>query len=284
MNPIAYRASLVNILGNTLLFAMKLWVALLSGSIALLSDAFNSLTDIVSSVAVFICVRISNREADEGHPFGHSRAEPIAGLIVAILAGILGFEVIRASVDRLFSPVDGVVVGSVVIIVPLVTIVAKGVMAWYFKWAGRVANSPAIKASALDSLCDVFVSLAALVGIVGVILGYPALDPIAGLVISLWIIYTGYRIGLENIDYLMGKSPEPDMLNEIKLAAIGVPGVHDVTMVRAHYVGPFIHVEIHIELPKYLSTFDAHEISNEVEKTIGEIKAIEKAFVHINPV
>ena len=84
-----------------MLFILKIWFALTSGSIALLSDAFNSLTDLVSSLAIFICVRISSREADEGHPFGHSRAEPVAGIIVAVFAGILGVEIIRSSVQRL---------------------------------------------------------------------------------------------------------------------------------------------------------------------------------------
>ncbi|MFQ5466145.1 MAG: cation diffusion facilitator family transporter, partial [Thermodesulfobacteriota bacterium] len=93
MNPVAFRATLLNIIGNTVLFAIKLAAGILSGSIALISDSINSLNDIASSIATFICVRISGKQADEGHPFGHSRAEPIAGLIIAVLAGILGFEV-----------------------------------------------------------------------------------------------------------------------------------------------------------------------------------------------
>ena len=283
MKPTALAASIINVLANTVLFAIKLWVALLSGSIALLSDAFNSLTDIASSIAVFICVRISGKQADEGHPFGHSRAEPVAGLIVAIFAGILGFEVIKVSVGRLFSETV-VVVGTAALLVPVITIVTKLSMAIYFKRVGKELHSPAITASATDSMMDVAVSVAALVGIIGVKFGYPVLDPVAGLVISVWIIYTGYSIGMENIDYLMGKAPEPELMEELKAAALSVPGVEEINTVRAHYVGPFIHVEIHVEVARHLSTYDSHEIGEEVTRKVEEIKAIEKCFVHIDPV
>lgn len=283
MKPVVFRATLINIAGNTLLFFLKLWVALFSGSVALLSDAFNSLTDIISSIAIFICVRVSSKEADEGHPFGHSRAEPVAGMIVAILAGILGFEIIRESVGRLFSGGD-VVISPLVMAVPLITIVVKLGMFFYFRRVGKALKSPAIKASSVDSFCDVFAAFAALLGIIGVYYGYPFLDPIAGILISLWIIYTGYSIGVENIDYLMGKSPGPELTAEIEGAARGVKGVIGTNTLRAHYVGPFIHVELHVEVAKDISTFESHEICVRVEDAIERIEAIDKAFIHIDPV
>jgi cation diffusion facilitator family transporter len=283
MKPVALRATLINIAANTALFFLKLWVALFSGSVALLSDAFNSLTDIISSVAVFVCVRVSGKEADESHPFGHSRAEPVAGLIVAILAGILGFEIIRESVARFFSDAT-VVISPLVWIVPLVTIVAKLLMFFYFRRVGKATRSPAIKASAVDSFCDVFTAFAALLGIVGVYYGYPFLDPLAGLFISLWIIYTGYSIGLENIGYLMGKSPGPELISEVEAAARTIPGVVGTNTLRAHYVGHFIHVELHVEVAKDISTFDSHEICVRVELAIERIEAVDKAFIHIDPV
>jgi cation diffusion facilitator family transporter len=283
MNPTAFRATLINILANAFLFIIKLWAAIISGSIALLSEAFNSLTDIASSIAVFVCVKVSEKGADEGHPFGHSRAEPVAGIIIAVFAGILGFEVIRASVTRLFTETT-VVIGTFALLVPVITAISKTAMAWYFKRVGKEIGSPAITASAVDSLCDVLVAVAALVGIVGVRLGYPFLDPLAGSAIGLWIIYTGYSIGIENIDYLMGRAPPPLLLEGIRAAALSVPGVKAINTVRAHYVGYFIHVEIHVEVPKHLSTYDSHEIGKEVERRVEEIKAIEKSFVHLDPV
>jgi len=283
MNPIAFRATLINILGNTALLALKLVAGLLSGSIALISDAINSLNDIVSSIATFICVRISNKKADEGHPFGHGRAEPVAGMIIAILAGILGFEILRESVKRMFTDAHPEI-GLFALSVPVITIVVKAGMSVYFKRVGREINSPALKATALDSLMDVFVSGAVLFGVVGVRFGVPLLDPLAGVIISFWIIYTGYSIGMENIDYLMGKAPEPWLMRKIKERALAVKGVKAINTVRAHYVGNFIHVEIHIEVDKNLSTLDSHAIGEDVERSVGEIRAIEKAFIHVDPV
>lgn len=283
MNPVAFKASLINVVGNTALFVLKLWAGLLSGSIALISDALNSLNDIVASIATFICIRISSKQADEGHPFGHSRAEPVAGIIIAILAGILGFEVLRESVSRFIVPRKAAI-GVFALSVPVITIVVKISMSYYFKRVGREMKSPALIATSTDSLMDVLVAFAALIGIVGVRLGYDYLDPAAGVVISLWIVYAGYRIGVENIDYLMGKSPEPGLMEDIKEAALDVEGVCAINTVRAHYVGSFIHVEIHIEVDKGLSTFDSHAIGKAVEKSMEHIGAIDKAFVHIDPV
>jgi len=283
MKPVVLRATLLNIIGNTLLFCLKLWVALFSGSVALLSDAFNSLADIISSIAVFVCVRVSGKAPDEGHPFGHSRAEPIAGMIVAILAGILGFEIIRESVGMLLRSGE-VVVSPLVVAVPVITIAVKLMMFFYFKAVGKAVNSPAITASSVDSFCDVFAALAALAGILGVYLGYPFLDPVAGLLISLWIIYTGYSIGVENIDYLMGKAPGVEFIAQIEEAACRVGGVVGTNTLRAHYVGHYIHVELHVEVAKEISTLQSHEICVSVEQAIESMDKIAKAFVHIDPV
>ena len=280
---IAFRATVIGLAGNIFLFTIKLIAGLLSGSLALLSDAINSLTDIAASMAIFICVRVSDKEADEGHPFGHHRAEPIAGLIVAILAAVLGFEIIRVSMERLIRP-ETISVGLLSLVVPLITMVTKGGMARHFKSVGDSINSPAIRASAFDSLNDIFVSFAAFVGIVGTKAGYHLMDPVAGLLISLWIIYTGYRIGVENIDYLMGKSPDRAFIELIEGAAKGTPGVKSLNKIRAHYVGNFIHVEMHIAVDKSLSTLESHAIGEEVERRVERFDAIEKTFVHIDPV
>jgi cation diffusion facilitator family transporter len=283
MNENAYRATVWNIVGNTALFILKITAGLMSGSIALISDALNSFTDIISSIAVFICVRISGKQADEGHPFGHSRAEPIAGIIVAILAGILGFELIRSSFERLFTAPE-IDITSFTVIALLITIVVKLVMSWYFRRIAKAVHSSAIMASSVDSLMDVFVSVAALIGVVGAYFGLSILDPLAGFVISFWIIYTGYKIGVENIDYLMGSSPGPALMEEIKNAALGVDKVKGLNTVRAHYVGNFIHVEIHIEVDKDMSTGDAHAVSDAVEVSLDNIDALDRSFVHIDPV
>ena len=128
MKPIALHANLINILGNTALFAIKIVAGLLSGSIALVSDAMNSLNDIAAAIATYVCMKVSAKSADEEHPFGHARAEPIAGIIIAILAGILGFEMIRESIGRFIIPHE-TSIGLFALSVPVITIVVKLLMA-----------------------------------------------------------------------------------------------------------------------------------------------------------
>ncbi|MBI5827845.1 MAG: cation transporter [Deltaproteobacteria bacterium] len=283
MNQVALRATLINIAGNSGLFAIKLSAGVVSGSIALISEALNSLNDIAASIATFVCVKISDKEADAGHPFGHGRAEPIAGLIVAVLAGILGFEIIRTSVERIISG-SSPRITPVTMLVPVVTMAVKWGMGRHFKRVGTTVRSPALLATAKDSFMDVLVAAAALAGIAGAWYGYEFFDPLAGLVVSLWIIYTGYSIGIENIAYLMGQAPDPVLMDGIRKAALTVAGVKAINTARAHYVGNFIHVEIHVEVDKNLSTFDSHAIGKGVESAVQSISTIEKAFVHIDPV
>src|SRR3989338_9240494 len=161
MRSEAKKATLLGIFGNILLFILKVIVGFLYNSIAVISDAFNSLTDIVASVIVYISVKVASKRADKGHPFGHHRAEPIAGLIVAIFTGILGFEVIKISFARLLTG-EKTIISLMPIFVLLFTLVLKGFMYFYARNIGRKLNSIAILASAADHRNDVLISSAAL--------------------------------------------------------------------------------------------------------------------------
>lgn len=255
----------------------------MSNSLAIISDAVNSFTDIVSSVIIFFAVKTSSKQADEGHPFGHHRAEPIAGLIVAIFAGILGFEILHTSVFKLIEKHDHKInIYSITVL--LVSIGMKLIMFVYFKRISKSTNSPALLASSIDSRNDVFISTTALVGVVFGLYKYPQMDDIAATLISFWIIYSGYNIGIRNIDYLMGRQPEAEIMDEIKKKANSVAGVLGIHDVCAHYVGNYIHVEIHISLDQRLTMMEAHDIGKNVRQEVESLKSIHKAFVHIDPV
>lgn len=276
------QATIILIICNIFLFAIKITVGITSNSLAIISDAINSLTDIIASVIIFFAVRTSAKQADEGHPFGHHRAEPIAGLIVAIFAGILGFEILHTSAFKLTE--THVHRGSIPAIVTLlVSIGMKSVMYTYFKRVSRKINSPALLASSIDSRNDVYISSTALVGVGCGFFGYTHMDNIAAILISFWIIYSGYKIGVQNIDYLMGKKPEDGIMEEIKKKASAVPGILGIHDVRAHYVGNYIHVEIHISLDRAITLTQAHDIGKKVQWAVEAIDSIHKAFVHIDP-
>lgn len=277
------QATIILVICNTFLFAIKITAGIMSNSLAIISDAINSLTDIISSVIIYFAVKTSSKQADEGHPFGHHRAEPIAGLIVAIFVGILGFEILHTSVFKL-TDTHVRKIGIPAIAALLVSMGMKLIMSGYFKKISRKINSPALLASSIDSRNDVFVSAAALAGVISGRYGYTHLDDIAAILIGFWIIYSGYKIGVQNIDYLMGRQPESGIMEEIKKKASAVSGVMGIHDVRAHYVGNYIHVEIHITLDQSLTLTQAHDIGKDAQRAVESIESIHKVFVHIDPV
>jgi cation diffusion facilitator family transporter len=283
MKTEAKRATIIGIIGNVVLFFLKITVGLIYNSIAVISDAVNSFTDIIASIIVFISVKVSGKAADKKHPFGHHRAEPIAGLIVAILTGILGFEIIKAALGRLMSG-EVFMRGIVPIAVMGFTVVLKSIMYWYCIRVGRKLKSTAILASSLDHRNDVVISSAALIGVAGGYFGISFLDAGVALVIGVWIIYVGYKIGMDNLKFLIGESAPDELMTNIRKIACRVEGVKGVNDVRAHYVGVLLHVEVHIEVDRHITIYRAHSIGKKVQRALEKNWEIERAFVHIDPV
>lgn len=279
------KASLLGLFTNVFLFLLKVIAALLTGSMAIISDAINSFLDIVSSIATHIAVKLTMRKADKGYPFGYRRAEPVAALIISILAAILAFEIFR-------NAIIGLAVGSrthlpvtaVPVILMFIAIFVKIIIANYFREVGIRRDSPALLASSQDFRNDILCSVVALAGLLGTSLNAFFLDDVAAILVSGIIMYSGYRIGIKNIDYLMGKSPDDVTLFEIRKRALSVDGVKKVDEVKAHYVGNFIHVELKIHIDKRMTAYDAHKITTKVRFLIEGISHIDRAFVHIEPV
>lgn len=277
------RITFIGILLNALLFCAKIVVGSFSGSIALISDALNSLIDVLTSIGILFAVRISNKKADKDHPFGHHRAEPIAALMVAIFAGILGFEIIKSSFVELFEKTTSNI-GLSAILVLLFTMIVKSFMAYYFTTKGKKYNRPAIKAAGIDSRNDILVSFVALLGVLGSYFGFYNIEPIAAIFIGFFVIYSGYKIAKENIDFLMGHSPPLSYIDKIKESALIVEGVTGINDIRAHYVGNYVQAEVHIEVDQNLSTRKSHDIGKTVQKNLEGFHFIDKVFIHIDPI
>lgn len=278
----AIRATYLVIGLNLLLLALKAKATSVSESFTVFSETVNSLTDVAASIAVLICVRVGRQEADAGHPFGHGRAEPIAGLIVALFAGIMGWEVIRRPLTTFGQPPESIYMGGWALPVLIVTVLTKAAAAWYLVSAASRLHSPALRASAVDCRNDVLVGLLA---VTGVVLG--AIHPLADLIVALavggYILYQAYEVGLENIRYLMGSRPDDKMLAEIHQVAARLPKVRDVADIKAHYVGNFIHVELAILVDPAMATQDSHDLAEATRAAVESIPAIECAFIHVEP-
>ena len=233
----AIRATWLAIAANAVLLALKASASGLSDSLTIFSETVNSLADVVASVVILLCVRWAWKRPDESHPFGHRRAEPIAGLIVAIFTGILGFEVCQAAALRLYHGELPTRIGPYPILALVITIVVKMWLTAYFRKRANLLNSPALRATAVDCRNDVLVSLQGLIAVAVADYRLPLLDTLAALLVGGYILYSAYRIGMENLDYLMGRAPDPEHLERIRRAADGVPGVRGVSEIKGHYAG-----------------------------------------------
>ena len=283
MVKILKRATYLSLIVNIFLFIIKIIVGVISNSIAVISDAINSLTDIVSSAVILYSVRVSLKQPDEEHQFGHNAAQPIAVFLIALFTGIVGINVIEESIKRIISP-DRIHVNSAVYIVLAITILVKIILTRYQSNVGKIYKSPALKASAVDSLNDVLASSLSILAVFIVELGFPYVDGIAGILIAFIILKSGYEIAKENLDYLMGRSADEQLLLKIANRAMAVEGVLGMNDLRSHYVGNKFHIEIHIEVDKNISTKLSHDIGNKVKYSIQEIDEVQQVFVHIDPV
>jgi cation diffusion facilitator family transporter len=272
----------MGIIGNTVLFGGKIVIGLAFNSIAIISDSLNSFTDIIASTIVFISIRSSYKGPDPEHPFGHKRAQPIAGLIVAIFTGIVGFEVITQAVTRLFTGAE-IHKGLLPILLVAAVMVVKLGMHLYARVVAERTRSTALMASATDHRNDVLISAAVLAGVIASNLGFPIFDPIVAILIGLWIIRAGFSIGQDNIKYLMGEAPPKDLMEKILLAAREVPGVLALNDVFAHYVGTTVEIEVHVNVDKRLNIEEAHAIGKKVQGAIESMDDISRAFIHIDP-
>jgi len=273
----------MGIVGNAILFAGKIFVGFSFNSIAVISDSFNSLTDIVASTIVYISIRQSYKGPDAGHPFGHKRAQPLAGLVVAILTGIVGFEIIAQSVTRLFTG-EKLQKGILPIVVLACVLVIKLGMHLYARITAQRTGSTALMASATDHRNDVLISAAVIIGVGASNLGFSIFDPVAAIVVGLWIIQAGFGIGRSNIKYLMGEAPPAALVEGIKSRARSVQGVLGLHDVSAHYVGTAIEVALHVDVDRRLSVEEAHDISEKVQREIEGVDDVSRAFIHIDPI
>ena len=276
------RAVLIAVVGNVLLATAKGVVAWTTGSSAVLSDAANSLSDTMYSVLMALGLYVAQQPADQSHPQGHSRFEPLVSLLIAVAMGVAGFSAVREGVARLRG-------GGTAVALTWPTVVlwgsalAKVAMYKLVIDLGRRASSPALRASARDNLADVLASGAAWLGVLGSNAVHPLLDPIAGVVVALWIFRAMWEILYENLGYLTGRGAPPEVMEDIVTAASAVPGVLNVHQVIADYVGPELRVDVHIDVDGEITLREAHAIAERVEARVEGLSSVDLAFVHVEP-
>lgn len=268
---------------NVLLFVGKFLAGILSGSIAITADAFNNLSDAGASLITLAGFRLANQKPDREHPFGHGRMEYVSGLVVAMLILLMGFELVKSAVERIFAPAL-LSVTPLVLVILTVSVLVKVYMAVFNYRYGKKIHSAGMKATAIDSISDA--AATAVVLICTVISHYTGLmiDGYCGLAVGALVFWAGIRAAKETIDPLLGQAPEAELVERIKAIVLEDPdiiGIHDLIV---HNYGPGrVLISLHAEVPSDGDVLVLHDKIDLIEHQLRDTLQC-SAVIHMDPV
>lgn len=282
-NAYGYVCGGVGIFLNLLLFGLKLFIGIISMSVAITADAFNNLSDAFSSAASLLGFLFSSRKADSDHPFGHGRVEYIAGTFISAAVILVGVELIQTSVDKIRNGGE-IIFNRYVLIILIFSILVKLYMAYYNSVCGKKIGSASLKAVAADSLSDSISTGAILLSSVFTHYTGINIDGWAGLVVSALIIRTGVLAVIDTASPLLGNAPDKELVEKIEKIVRSCPetaGIHDLVV---HDYGPNkVFVSLHMEVDGSKEIFMLHDAVDGVEKEISEKLGCE-AVIHMDPI
>ncbi len=280
----ATRVSLVSMITNVVLTLLKLAAGLLAHSGAMISDAVHSASDIFSGLIVLLGVKISTKEPDEQHPYGHERYECVAALLLSGILAVVGGAIGIGAVKDIISGKAAEIPGLLALIAAVVSIAVKESLFWYTRGYAKKYRSTALHAEAWHQRSDALSSIGALIGIAGARMGVPVMEPIASLIIALFILRVAIRIFKEAIDQMVDHSCNEEAEEAFRTTALEQQGVLGVELLRTRMFGNRVYVDLEIAADPNLTLAAAHEIAEDVhdaiEKTFPEVKHI---MVHVNP-
>ena len=276
-------ASIIGILCNVLLFGIKLLAGLLSGSVAIMADAFNNLTDASSNVISFVGFRLSMRPADEEHPYGHGRYEYLATFIVCIIILLIGFELLKSGVDKIINPTT-VEFSLVTVIILIISIIIKIFLSLFNRSGAKTINSDTLRATEKDSFNDAVATSVVLISLVITHFTNFSLDGFMTVAVAVFIMLSGIGLLKETLSSLLGKPPEKEKVDYIKdklLSYDGVLGIHDL-IVHDYGVGRSF-ASVHLEMPAEADVIESHEQIDRIEKLFLEEDGL-NIVIHFDPV
>lgn len=276
-------ASTVGILCNILLFMGKFLAGMVMQSIAVTADAFNNLSDAASSIISFVGMKMASKPADEDHPFGHGRIEYIAAFIVAFLVIEVGFTFFKSSIQKIMHP-EAVTFELVSFIILGVSVLVKIWLGLFNKKLGKKINSKVLEATSADCIGDVAVTSATMAAILISYFFNINIDGIAGLLVSLVVMWAGINIAKDTLEPLIGEATDPELCEQI-LAMVeaydGVVGTHDLIV---HNYGPNKSMaSVHAEVPRNVDIEVSHEIIDRIEREVGKKLGV-FLVIHMDPV
>lgn len=278
----AARLTIASVAGSLVMAIALFAVHVFFHSQLALAQAADSLSDMLAGSVLAWAIRQSAQPADDDHPHGHSRAEPIAALIVAVLAGVLSIEVLRAAVLALVAGAEPELDAPVALVFAAKVVFKIGIAVTATRWLRQRAN-PAIDALRVDARNDVLVGSVAVVGFVVALSGLPAVDSVLAIATALYVGASGLRLARENIELLMGASAPVDRRAELTNVAGATPGVVRTDALTATWHGADLHVYVEVAVERSLSLLDAHAIGHAVEERLSREDDVARAVVHVGP-
>lgn len=276
-------AGIVGIVCNIFLFVIKVIAGLLVGSISIIADAINNLSDMGSSLITMIAFKMSGKPADNEHPYGHGRIEYISGLIVSIIIVFLGIELLKTSIGKIFEPSE-VLPSFVTIIILAVSVLVKLWMSFFNRNFGKAINSASLKATATDCLNDVIATIAILISVIVIKIWGVNIDGYVGTAVSLYIFISGINMIKETISPLLGEKTDPEtVMNILKIVNNydKIIGIHDLVV---HDYGPGRKfASLHAEVSVYEKMTIVHDVIDNCEKELFEKLGI-LVSIHMDPI
>lgn len=275
-------ASVVGIISNIFLFVIKYMVGSLAGSVSIMADAINNLSDSLSSIITLAGFILGRKPADKEHPFGHARFEYISGLFVSLLVMAVGLEFLKSSISKIISP-EPTELTPVLAGVLFVTVIVKIWQGGFNKKIGEQIHSSALIATAADSMNDVYITVSVLVcAVIEMLTGWE-IDGYVGVAVAIYIFYSGFQLVRGTIDELLGMAPDKATVEKIetKLGSYPIEGYHDLMV---HTYGPErVFASVHVEVPANQDILISHELIDKIEREFDQELGI-SLLVHMDPI
>lgn len=279
---IGLRVSKNTIIGNVVLTIIKIIIGIVSMSSAMIADGMHSLSDVISTIGVIIGLKLSSKNADKEHPYGHEKIESLSSLFLSIMLFFVAIGIGYSGIENIITK-NYNVPGIMAIIAAIISIVSKEYMYFYtIKYAKQI-DSASLKADAWHHRSDSLSSIGALIGIIGARSGYPVLDPIVAIVICIIIIKVSYDICKQSISQLIDESGGDEEVEVITSKILEVQGVIRIDSLKTRQYASKLYVDAEISVDSNINVKEAHDIAKNVHDYIEENPKIKHCMVHINP-
>ena len=273
----------VGIIANIILFALKLVCGLLTGSISIIADSLNNLSDSGSNILTVVGYTMSGKPADKDHPYGHARMEYLCSLFISVIIAFLGFEMLTSSIEKLINPGEAQEYSLVTIIIMASTIIVKILIAILNFKLGKHINSGALKASAVDAVGDIVATAAVVIGMILTPYLGAGTDGVIGVLIAIYIIVMGIKLVIESSNTLLGTAPDKEFVHEISTKIKeyqGGLGIHD--LVVHSYGENKTFITVHVEVDADADVMESHDMIDNIEADF--LKQNINLVIHMDPV